>query len=577
MAIRHREPDRLAALVAQDPAEVVRITLRSYGPLNAGRLKEILVPAVLPEEDWKRFWDAARKDLKTDPLVGVPARRSEPIELRAAAEDYGDRWFAAFSAERDIGRIMELIREWERAGAGELTAGQRQILSDRLGFAVRGSEWARPERVARLLMTATRLGMPELPVTGGEHVAWHIDVAATVRRMLDEGHVPAAVSALSARDSETFLAYLREQDAERAQAVLLDALSDVSFAGLAVVLNALSEWGLEESCAERIRARFRARDVRPTLVGWACANLSTAMAWGVADLAELAATAIDVLGTACSGEDLRAQNQLVTLFADRAWLKAVLDPLDVVRRRDLLRRVAATRGIDATQQRSIMARIIKLYPELEATLADEEPRDAGKRRVTAWRSYNARREQHRRLVEIEIPRNSREIALARSYGDLSENHEYKAAKEHQAVLLRRRGEIEQDLKEVQGTDFEGLPHDRVGPGSCVDLQRADGSTATYRVLGEWDRDEELGIISSRSRLAELLTGRRPGDSVEIPVRDPAGAAAGMRETCRIAAVRPLDEEVRRWINGEAAVPAASSAAAAEGEQNENPGDGRPDA
>ena len=56
-------------------------------------------------------------------------------------------------------------------------------------------------------------------------------------------------------------------------------------------------------------------------------------------------------------------------------------------------------------------------------------------------------------MQKKIPANSKEIAVARSYGDLRENHEYKAAKEMQKILMRRKEELETQLARARGTDF----------------------------------------------------------------------------------------------------------------------------
>jgi len=549
MVRRHRDPEGLAALVRDDPSAVVRIALESYGPVNAGRLRELLVPAVLPDADWKRFWDAARKSLKADPLVDIPARRNDPILLRTAEKRYDDAWFAAFGAERDIRRLIELIREWEAEGGdAELTPRQRLILSDRIGFCIKGSEWQRPERVAWLLLAADRFGFAELPEHGGEELAWHILVPDTAAAFFDEDRCARAVSAMPARDTGAFLDYLRAVDREQTVRVLLDALDLLSFAALSVVIRTLNAWERRDALIERLGRMFEERRVRPTVVGWACLHLDQALGWGFARTSDLLVEAIGVLGTNCMGEDLKAQNQLVDVFADPEWLKHVLDQLDDARRRNFLKRVRALRGLDPTQQRSIMARIIKLYPELEATMEDSGEQQRPARKLTSWRSYNARRRQLKQLTEVEIPKNSREIALARSYGDLSENHEYKAAKEQQGILMRRQAEFEHDLQEVQGSDFERLPSDKAGPGTCVELVRPDGTRQNYCILGEWDRDEALGIISSRSRMAEMLSGKRAGEAVELPARE---STTGATEPCRVDRVGPLSDAVRAWIRANA--------------------------
>ena len=118
------------------------------------------------------------------------------------------------------------------------------------------------------------------------------------------------------------------------------------------------------------------------------------------------------------------------------------------------------------------------------------------------------------LIKKKIPENSKEIAIARSYGDLRENHEYKAAKEMQKVLMRQREEMEAQLNIAKGTDFRNLPEDRVAVGSRVHLTNLDSQQKeTYSILGAWDTDAEERIISYLSPLGKAMLNRGVGDEV----------------------------------------------------------------
>ena len=184
--------------------------------------------------------------------------------------------------------------------------------------------------------------------------------------------------------------------------------------------------------------------------------------------------------------------------------------------------------------------MLKLDPSLADRKRAAVPQPQEAVRWTSWRSLKERQLLYKRLVEEELPKNSHDIAVARSYGDLRENFEYQAAKDFQRQLLQRQDEMQQELKHVKGNDFTDVPCDKVGPGTTVVLRMEDGSQRTYTILGEWDRDERLNIISNKTRLAQNLEGRACGDTVAVP--SPAGD-----ETARIEALLPLDETIRAWI------------------------------
>lgn len=142
---------------------------------------------------------------------------------------------------------------------------------------------------------------------------------------------------------------------------------------------------------------------------------------------------------------------------------------------------------------------------------------------------------------MDLPKNSHDISVARSYGDLRENFEYQAAKDLQRHLLQRQAEMQMELKQIKGTDFNDATADKVGPGTTVVLRMADNSHRTYSILGEWDSARHLNIISNKTRLALCLEGKVAGDQVQIPSQDGEEAAV-------VEAVLPLDPAVRDWIS-----------------------------
>lgn len=77
LTVRHNDPGGFAQIVREQPGELLRLTLRSYGDLTAVRIEDLLVQEkILAPDEWKGFWDAARKALKQDPLVVFPAKKA---------------------------------------------------------------------------------------------------------------------------------------------------------------------------------------------------------------------------------------------------------------------------------------------------------------------------------------------------------------------------------------------------------------------------------------------------------------------------------------------------------------------
>lgn len=113
----------------------------------------------------------------------------------------------------------------------------------------------------------------------------------------------------------------------------------------------------------------------------------------------------------------------------------------------------------------------------------------------------------------ELPK---EILKARAHGDLSENAEYHAAKERQAYVDARLGQLQKRLREFSMVDMTKIPRDRVGLGSNVVVLDTDkDERVNYKLVTSEEADAAKGLISTTSPIGRGLIGKRIGDVVTI--------------------------------------------------------------
>ena len=113
------------------------------------------------------------------------------------------------------------------------------------------------------------------------------------------------------------------------------------------------------------------------------------------------------------------------------------------------------------------------------------------------------------------------IKTAREFGDLSENAEYDAAKNEQAMIEGEILEIENKLKYAVIIKDGAVKKGTVSLGSKVDFADEDtGEAFSYEIVGTTEADVEMGRISNESPIGNALLGHKAGDKVRIPV--PAG-------------------------------------------------------
>ncbi len=115
----------------------------------------------------------------------------------------------------------------------------------------------------------------------------------------------------------------------------------------------------------------------------------------------------------------------------------------------------------------------------------------------------------------------KEIQLAREFGDLRENAEYKAAMERQGIVNARIMQIRQRLSEVDTIDLSKIPTDSVAYGSRVKLFDIENQeNVSYKLVTSEESDPENGLISTVSPIGQALMGKEEGD--EVKVKTPNG-------------------------------------------------------
>ena len=114
-----------------------------------------------------------------------------------------------------------------------------------------------------------------------------------------------------------------------------------------------------------------------------------------------------------------------------------------------------------------------------------------------------------------------QIAIARSFGDLSENSEYDEAKNEQAKVESRIQELEQLLKNVVVVSEEDLNSGIVNLGTTVRVydEKFD-EEIEYNIVGTNEVDPMKNNISDQSPIGSALLGKKAGDTVEVEA--PAG-------------------------------------------------------
>ena len=122
-----------------------------------------------------------------------------------------------------------------------------------------------------------------------------------------------------------------------------------------------------------------------------------------------------------------------------------------------------------------------------------------------------------RELQVEIPK---AILTAREHGDLSENAEFKAAKERQMFLESRISLLQKRISDIMAININQIPKDRSGLGSTLKLKDLDsGKETEYHLAFPEEVNPDEGKISTASPVGKSLMGKQKGDEVTIPLPD----------------------------------------------------------
>ena len=523
------DPGEVARVIKEQPGDFIKDMLKSFGDMPITRLEEECAKhGFVKRANWKEFWYQAREALKKEKLVEIPTRRAEPLHLKASAETYGDGWFTAFAQMKDPKSILSSVKELEGTGRLKtLDDSAKAKFSDRLKFALKGARGVDDALYARLAFCVDGLKLEDPPTSKCRAYLW------------ENNRYLAAARNMPARDIGTLVVFLTAENREETKHRLFAALPEMCFAFLVETLNFFSN---DADCEDAVSALLKTPHPPATLVTCVLGRYDNFKHWKkLPSLVAILQHAIAIGEGKQAGETLRMQNIIRRLFADKAWLEGIFGQLSPEERVLLFERFQASIAWDPATHRTITVRMTKLDESLASHVVKKVEKKV-EERVTSQRSYNEKKVAYEKLVTVDMPENTKRIEFARGYGDLSENAEYQYAKDEQRALLQKQSLMQKDLDEVKPTLFENVLADEVRPGTIA-VVSVNGEEKSFVILGEWDNEPSLNVISSKTKLAANMLGRKAGDAVELADADGNAIAA------TIVRIEPLTEELKVWIRG----------------------------
>jgi transcription elongation GreA/GreB family factor len=498
-------------LAKVDPASLVRNILESReGKATAQEISEWMVPDLFTEAEWKRWWESVRKQMKASGAFSIPAKKTEPIQMRAEGVSQADELIESFNRARQPKQQVAALEQMVKS-TSQFKEPEKQlqpVIAAIENVATRNQK-LHPELAFELVLGRDDLleRFPQLKTT-------HIGLTLAKLIVDEEKRLMSILPKLPAAKEKRILQALPAALGDQWSARALQLMQSVHGRMVAQIPHVFRDAGQHAELQTMLERSVREHSATSEMLVWLCTERAD---WSELINPELLTAILSALEREQHSAPGRASKLQRLLVDDRQLIADIFASADIGLARDAMRRLQLTPLFEELTKRSLLARMVKVFPELEGMIAGAQSQEKAAPLVVSWSSLENRKAEYEELVKKKIPENTKEIQIARSYGDLSENFEYKAAKQMQAVLIRRRSELERDLANARGTSFENPDTSRVSVGTVVTVRdKASRKSETYTILGAWDGDPDRHVISYQTAIGQALLGKKAGEVAALP-------------------------------------------------------------
>lgn len=516
LARKASDVNAVKAEAKEKPVALVSSILSDLGgKATQDQIAQTLIPEVFSETEFKKWWDSTKKALKKDGHIGIPLKKTDPIELREQAVSRGDELLAAFTGARQLKQQLAALDQiLKNTDAFSDPATQLGPVLKAIEQSARQGQKLHTDEAVELLIArdeiSEKANIPVAPEAFG------------IAQLLSEEdrRFVEIISEVPASKQKRVLAEIPKAFGEKwtARVFMLLARSNNTRV-VAEVARLLADQGKQEELRKEVDRSIRDHSITAETLYWICKERD-GEAKDLVD-ARIFSASISALERDQFNDIKRGSKLRDLLMDDRELVVDLLANADEEAVRNAVRKLNLTPVVEELNKRSLLGRIIRVHPEMQSLLSgetkDEEKDKKPEVLMVSWESLEKRQLELEDLEKRKIPENIKEIEVARSYGDLRENFEFKAAKEMQRVLQRQKVELQMSLGRARGMSYDNPDTRQVSIGTTVALKNIEtGAVQNYSVLGAWDSDPDHGVISYKTVVGQALIGRKVGEKIDLP-------------------------------------------------------------
>lgn len=515
---QQNEPDTISDLIKNQPVEVVIeiLSMNPNGTMSTVELEMLLIRLV-GEAKFKKWWSNVKKLLIKDPRIGVPVKKLDPYVLRdepmtpeqEILEDF-------YSNKKPLKKILLAEKLYLLSDSAEEIANDLPQILEELTDAIKTAK--------RGLTQAERLHGLWVRNDLARYLNEDVEnLEPTSGSLLKETeNLSELAEVLPANYHGRFLDLISRTFPDTWDQIVIGLLKDSVGKFTSDCITFLMERDCTELIIDSFNKWLNEQTFKGPVLHWIIKNRNTRRFHRIVkDL--MTPRLLSVVFHAIDTEALQSTGNRRILLGDclsedATLISDLLTGTSLETAKDLAQSLMHNQGFEPLTKRSLMARFIKQFPEIQSLISGDETSREDDSLLVSEFSMEKKKEEYELLINKKIPENKQAIATAREHGDLRENSEYKMARQDQDMLLARKALLETEMSKARVTDFKNVTDDKVGVGSLVTLvEGSSKSEHQYAILGAWDSDPDKNILSYKTPLGQSVMGKQVDDKITLDV------------------------------------------------------------
>lgn len=510
LARRFSQADQLEEEARQDPVKVIKQLLKELGPKTAAEIKDEMCELVIPEKEWVKWWQSTRAKVKKDTMIDTPEALKEPFKLHKEAVSHEERLHKAIEKNSSIDQIIQTSYSFLRDNPAMLKkADVKESIQTKLKGALEDAALTKAQELQIRIFLETQ--MEEGKET--DKIEKIIQEITYFDDLLDQVDIIAL--------KKRILVLIREKRKDWSSIFLNLLFTHQQNLIREYLFQELNQGETEKTTQEKLRDLAIHPIKAPEFLVWYFQKIISKGAEkypfsdkeGQCLFFEGFLILFSMIDAKPEYKDLFKKMYNIISGKRYAVVRSVIEGTSLAFINEFLLLVAKCHAFTDQDQKTMRALAEVVHPSLNTGKQKKEhPHFDGSTIWTTEEAYTKTKERLEHINSVEIVQTAKEIEAARALGDLRENSEYKFAQEKRHRLQGEMRHLSEQLGRARIILKEDILEGEVGVGSIIEVQDPKGYTTSYTILGPWDANPDNNVLSSQSKLAQSMAGKKVGET-----------------------------------------------------------------